>query len=248
MKKLFCFMFVLSSVAALAQPDDEDDIVYYEDSQVRQSRFSISILGNPTFTDRRLINNEIPAGGGYDLVDDQAEGSINFNYEAHLFYKLGSSFDVGLGAGREYASYTVKDVSFYLDANNILIEDTTIANAKTQVDMWVFPVMLNFNTSISDVFDLEVIPTVKLTFIDSYVTTFDPANGDKFSRDFTDDTRDLNYQVGISLGGTYNFTERFGLFVRANGRYMLNSMVELQDYPRETIYSVGANIGLKFRL
>lgn len=246
MKKLFSLILSLVSLAALAQPEDED-IVYYEDSQVRRSRFSISILGNPTYTDRRLINDEIPLGGGFDLVDDQARGSFNFNYAGHLFYSLSQAFDVGVGAGYEYASYKVEDVTFYLDANNIVVEDTVLTDATTDVNMWVVPVMLNFNTSISEVFDLEVIPTVKLTFIDSYITTFEPANGAEFTRDFTDDTRDLSFQVGISLGGTYYFSDNFGLFVRANGRYMLNSMVEIDDFPRETIYSIGANIGLKFR-
>jgi len=65
-------------------------------------------------------------------------------------------------------------------------------------------------------------------------------------RDFTDLTRDLNYQVGIDLGGTYYFTDQLGLFVHFNARYMINNMLERDNFPRETIYSFGSNLGLKY--
>ncbi len=242
---LLCSFLLMLSFSASSQDDDE--IVYFEDSRVKNSRMSLSLYGNPTYTDRRLLNDEIPFGGGYELATEDAEGAFQFNYGAQIFFSISSSLDVGTGFGFERASFTTRNAEFYLDENNQV--DTSlrqIVDVRTDVSMKVVPIMLNFNTSISETFDLEVIPTVSLTFIDSYETEFTTASGEKFSRDFSDDLLDLNYQVGIGLGGTYYLSEQWGFFLRFNARYLLNNMLQRDDFPRETIYSFGSNLGFKF--
>lgn len=245
MKKLLTLLIGLSAMAAWAQPDD---IVYYEDSKVKNSRFSLALVANPNYTDRRLINDEIPAGAGFDLVDNKAKGGFAFNYNLDLFYSIGSSLDIGLGIGRANATFEVENASVYNTPQfDLGVSDTMLVNATTDVEMYTVPIKLNFNTSISDIFDLEVIPTVTLVFVDSYKTTFKATNVPDFTKDFTDQTNDLNYTVGISLGGTYNFADRWGFFVRFNARYLLKPLIEADNYPRETLYSFGSNLGLKFR-
>ena len=245
MKKLLICVFTLASVQMWAQPDD---IVYYEDSDVRNSRFSINLVANPSYTDRRLINDEVPAGAGLDLVDDRAAGGFAFNYNLDLFYSIGSSFDIGVGLGRAEAFYSVERAQLYnTEAFDMGVEDTVLVDAETEVNMWTVPIKISFNTSVTDIFDLEVIPTVSLIFIDKYETRFRPLSGTEFTKDFTEQTQDMNYTVGISLGGTWYVTDNLGFFFRANANYMLNSMIEVDSYPRETLYSVGSNLGLKIR-
>ncbi len=245
MKKSLTLVIILLSFVGWAQPDD---IVYYEDSRVKNSRFGFALVLNPNYTDRRLINDEIPAGGGFDLVDNKAAGSFALNYGLDIFYSIGSSLDIGVGIGRAEASFGVENAQLYNTPQfDFGVSDTLLVSATTDVNMYTIPIKLNFNTSISEVFDLEVVPTVELLFMDSYKTTFEAAGVPAFTRDFTEQTRNFNSTVGISLGGTYYFAPRWGFFLRFNARYMLNSMIEMDDYPRETLYSFGSNLGLKFR-
>jgi hypothetical protein len=111
------------------------------------------------------------------------------------------------------------------------------------------PLKVNFNTTISDVFSLEVIPMVEMNFLDSYIANFDykdPSISDEV-RNLSSDLRDFNWTVGLSLGGTYWFSDNWGVFVRASAKYMLNDMIALDSWPRETLINFGANVGLQVK-
>jgi len=156
MRKLLILALAIGGLSASAQNDDED-IVYYEDSYVKNSRLILGVYGNPTYTDRRLINNEVPEGGGLDLQDDEAKGSFNFNYGAQLFYRISSAFQIGSGFGIETATYSVENAEFYLDESNLV--DTSLrqtVDARTDLNMMVVPIMINFNTRISETFGLAI--------------------------------------------------------------------------------------------
>ena len=240
LKKIILFQLLIFSITAIAQKDD--DIEYYTDSRVKNSRFSIVLLGNPNYTDRRLINDEIPAGGGFDLVDENAKGSFQFNYNLDVFFSIGSALDIGVGFGRAAADYSVQDLSYYENRT-----DTALSDLDVSVSMFTIPFKFNFNTSVTDILDLEVVPTIELNFLDKYEQTFRPQGEASFMRDLTDQVQGLNYSVGIDLGGTFCLDENWGIVVRGNIKYMLNPMIEMEDFPRETLYSYGANIGLKYK-
>jgi len=80
-----------------------------------------------------------------------------------------------------------------------------------------------------------------LTFKPEDANTFDETtlNGDNI-------LNDLTYIVGLSLGGTYKFADNWGLILRGNVSYMLNPLIEQQNYPRETTLSFGLDVGLKY--
>lgn len=240
MKKILTIVLIGASLLGKAQKK-KDEIVYYEDSKVKNSRFGIAIMGNPNFTDRRLINNEIPLGGGYDLADNNATGHFEFNYNLDLIFTIGSPLDISVGIGKSYADYTVHNGIYYLNRDSITVD------AHTQASMLTVPIRLNFNTSISDIFDLEVTPLVQMNFIDSYKTTYDPVNGEpSFAIDYSDETQKLTWSVGIALGGTYKFADNWGVIFRPNVMYSLNPLIEKHAYPRETLLSYGVEIGLKY--
>ena len=248
MKKTI-LVFGLLALTFQAWSQKDDDIVYFEDSDVRHSRMSIALLANPNFTNRNLINDEIPSGGGFDLVTAETKGAFAFNYNLDIFYTLSSALDIGIGFGRANAFYNISEVVVYESDSFVYTPvDTINVGADIATNMWTMPIKLNFNTSISDIFDLEVIPTVSLIFPDKYTMELSAPDMENVNLDLSDFLRSLNWRVGISLGGTWYFAENSGFFLRANANYLLNSMIERDGYPRETLYSFGVDLGVKFHL
>lgn len=239
MKRILIMLFCMTALAAKAQPDDK--VIYYEDSKVKKSRISLALNLDPNWTDRRLINNEVPTDGDYRLYDENAKGSLQFNYGLDVFVRLGSALRIGVGVGRASAGFSVEDASYY---NGL---DTILADVNTEVSMYTLPIKLNFSTALNDAFDLEVIPQVQLNFVDKYQNNYDPLNGASgFTTDLSDSTQSLIYSVGIALGGTFKFADNWGLFVRGDIKYMISPLIEQPEYPRETVYNVGLNVGLKY--
>lgn len=225
---------------AYAQPGD-DDVVYFTDSKVKHSRFSTAFILNPNFTNRRLINDEIPTGGGFDLPTSDAKGAFQLNYNLDLFYSIGPSFDVGIGFGRSTALFEVENISYYQDRL-----DTVNADLSVRTGMYTVPIKLNFNSTVTDLWDLEVVPGVELNFFDVYDQTITPDGEEADFRDLSSKTVGFNYSVNLSLGGTYKLSDSWGLVIRGNVRYLLRPIIEESNFPRETIYNFGTNIGLKY--
>lgn len=237
-KQVIVGLWLVTGFLAKAQ---KDDIEYYTDANTVNSRFNVALILNPNYTDRRLINDEVPIGGAFDLPDDNAQGTFQLNYNLDVFFELGESFDIGVGFGRAAGSYSVDNV-VYRSAT-----DTILVNESVDVSMFTIPIKVNFNTSISDVFDLEVVPTVQLNFIDKYDLRFDPQDGSpSISQDLESDTEALTYSVGISLGGTYYFADQWGIIFRGSLLYMINPLIERTNFPRETLFSYGVHTGIKY--
>lgn len=229
------------SAVCYAQPGGDEEIVYFTDSKVKHSRFSAALLLNPNYTNRRLINDEIPLGGGFDLPTEDAKGGFQLNYNLDLFYSIGESFDIGVGFGRSTAFFEVNDISYYQDR-----QDTVNADLSIKTGMYTVPIKLNFNTTVTDLWDLEVVPGVELGFFNVYEQTITPDGEAAVLQDLSSNTLGINYSVNLSLGGTYKLSDSWGLVIRGNVRYLLRPIIEEPNYPRETIYNFGTNIGLKY--
>lgn len=241
MKKLFCTVILALPVWAMAQPDK--DIVYFTDSDVSDSRFGLAANFNPVYTDLRIINNDVGlGGGGFNVSQDAAQGTFQFNYHLDLIFELSESFDISLGFGRAFGGYTLESAEYAQGVN-----DTIPADVAVDVSMYTIPLKINFNSSLSDVFDLEVVPMIEFNLLDHYEATIMPENGGAdFTQTFDDNLQRLNYSVGLGLGGTYWFYDNWGVFARAQIKYMLNQMVDLDDFPRETLINYGMNIGVRY--
>ena len=248
MKKLLALALIVCSLIATGQKN-KDDIVYYDDAKVKHSRFGIALCANPNFTDRRLINNEVPDGGNYFLPSPSAKGAFQLNYGMDLIFSIGSSFDISLGFAHGALDYSVDNVGVpYTDANG----DSSVFNVKLNgsAAWYGIPLKLNFNTSINDIWDLEVVPMVQLNF--PYQYRVDLAPVDNSFDEVSLDGKDLGwlsnstYIVGLSLGGTYKFADNWGLIIRGNVSYMLSALIERENYPRETTLSYGLDLGLKY--
>lgn len=222
----------------------EEDIVYYTDSEVKDSRLGLALNVNPVYSDLRIINNQLGLGGAdFQLEDENAVGSFQLNFHGDLTFDLSPTFELSAGFGRAYGRFTLEDVQ-YFGVNN----DTNLATYRADIRMYTVPIKINFHTALSEIFDLEVIPAVELNFIDRYRATFDPqpAGLNTFQEDYTDETQRLNYSVGLSLGGTFWMSDKLGLFARGTVKYMLNQMVDLETFPRETLLNYGLNLGVRY--
>jgi hypothetical protein len=247
MKKLFTLFLIALCLGAIAQPDDE--IVYFTDSEVNDSRFALALNLNPYYTDIRLINDDATTSQLSTFSDEfEATGAFVFDYGMDLFYEIGTSFHVGIGIARSHCAYTWNDIAFDTTMPNIL------ADNKVEVSMITVPIKVNFTTRLSDVFSLEVVPMVELNFLDSYSAslTYNGAAGAPADSTFNlnDRLKDVNWSVGIALGGTYWLTNEWGVFVRGSVRYLLNDMVQSSadfDWPRETLLNFGLNTGVRVR-
>ncbi len=245
-RKVLSIALLLVSTALLAQPDD--DIVYYTDSDVNNSKFNLALNLNPYYTDMRLINNDA-SNSLFDTYSEEfeASGTFKLDYGIDLFYEIGPSFHLGIGIVRAHGGYTWRDV--VLDTLN----PTLLADNEVDITMFSIPIKVNFTTRISDVFSLEVVPMVELNFIDQYNGRISynglvgaPADS---SFNLNNDLRDLNWSVGIALGGTYWFNNEFGVFMRGSVRYLLNDIVDPSDFnwPRETLLNFGLNTGVRIK-
>lgn len=246
MKRIFIIALLAGGISAFGQKK-KDDIVYYEDAQVKHSRFGFALNLLPNYTNRRLINDEIPDNGDFMLPNSKATGALQLNYGADIFYSVGSALDISIGFGHESADYKVENVRVY-DGGRAVDSLGYIANMATSAKMYTIPVKLNFNTSVTDIWDLEVVPTVQFNLPYSYEAKFSPVDGNRpnYTFDGADRLQNITYTVGIGLGGTYKFADNWGLIIRGRIAYMLNPFIEETGYPRETTYNYGLNLGLKY--
>jgi hypothetical protein len=222
--------------------EKEDEIVYYTDSEVKNFRLGVALNANPVNTDLRLINDDFGEGGAFTATSDEASGTWKVNYHLDLIYELSNTFDLSVGFGYAYGGYTLGDVNYFGGGL-----DTLAADYQVDVSMYTVPVKINFNSSISEVFDLEVVPMVELNFIDRYQGQFLVAGQEPQALgNVNDSLQSTNYSVGIMVGGQYWVTNDFGFFVRGGIKYMLNQMVDIDAFPRETLLNLGANVGVRY--
>ncbi|WP_417601259.1 hypothetical protein [Owenweeksia hongkongensis] len=247
MKKLFTLALVAVGLSLSAQKK-KDDIVYYDDANVKHSKFGIALITNPNFSDRRLINNETPEDGDFLLTNNRAIGSFQLNYGIDIIYSLGSALDISVGFGHGGISYKVEDVLVNDYESQPGDTTTFVANFTNSARWYTIPFKFNFNTSINDIWDLEVVPAVQLNLPYEYTSEVKPVNTmiQEYTYDGTDDLNSPTFTVGLSLGGTYKFADNWGLIVRGNVSYMLNALIEQPNYPRETTLSFGIDLGLKY--
>lgn len=242
MKKALFLLLWLPATWALAQKDDKNEIVYYTDSDVRDFRLGVALNANPMNTDLRLINDDLGEGGTFKATTDVADGTWKVNYHLDLIYELNSTFDLSVGFGYAYGGYTLQNINYFGEGI-----DTLAGDYRVGVGMYTIPIKINFNSSISEVFDLEVVPMVELNFINRYQGSFLLANQTTQPLgDVSDKLQKTNYSVGIMVGGQYWVTDDFGFFARGGIKYMLNQMVDSDAFPRETLLNLGANVGVRY--
>lgn len=235
------FLALLWLLPAQGQKKKEET-VYYTDSRVKDSRFDIALNANPTYSTMRLINDDGSGSIFESFSEVDVRGGFVLDYGLDLFYELAPSFQIGLGFARNDGIYTLEGI------NTVGFGDTLGSEYRARVGMYSLPLKINFRSSISETFDLEVVPMLQLNFLQSYEAGFAFANGARPDTTLVldDQLRNTNFTVGLALGGTFWLGDNWGLFTRFSINYMLNNPIE-ENWPRETLLSIGGNLGVRYR-
>lgn len=241
MKKVILCVLLLVGISLSAQRK-KDETVYYTDSRVKDSRFGMALNLNPYYTTMRLINEDGSGDFFSPFTEVDVRGGFAFDYGLDLFYDLAPSFQLSIGFGRSEGHYTLKGI--YVASNM----DTLLANDRVSMRMYTIPFKINFRSSITETFDLEVMPMIQLNLLQSYQASFSFLEGDRPDTTLVLDDRlsNTNLTVGIALGGTFWLSDHWGMFTRISINYMLNNPIP-ENWPRETLLSMGGNLGMRYR-
>lgn len=224
-----------------AQKRDKDQIIYFTDSQIKKSRFSLALNFNPYLTNRRIMSDSIGAGGlpiG-SSSERRTKPILAYSFGGDVIARLATSLEIWLGV--QYGILGFRDPNYEFQDN--------VYDLRSRLDFINVPIQFSFRGSITDIFDLEFIPMIKLNFLRSYKGRgSDRQSGDELIRfDITEQAQNFNLTVGVSLSGNFRLTEEYSIFVRPFFHYMLNPMFENnENFPRERYFSTGLTMGLRY--
>lgn len=247
MKRFLLLIALCGSFSLFAQKDKEK-VDFYTDSDVKRSIIGLGIRFDPAYVNRSILGDDPVSvtGSGFNTGNDKARGRFGYTLGADVYVKITSRLELGVGFGRSQAGFS-QDLDRPDPALGLNLDSTASYDAATEVSTWNIPFVLNFRTEMNDLWLLEIAPMVEISLMDRLSTTFTPkSGGSEEERDLTSVAQSRMWNVGIALGGTYRFTNSFGLFVRGQFKYGLTPLISDGIRPREVVYGVGLTTGLKY--
>lgn len=238
MRKFVMLFFSLMGLMAEAQYNGGE---YYTDSDVRKRVVGLGVHANPYYNNRRLLSNSLNPGQVFNLVNDATEGSWRVGWGVDLYISISDNFELVTGvaySSYEFAYPSVQRDDFLDTLLSFRLEETS--------HFLTVPIGVSFRTELDDGWWLEFIPSFELSWLLDYEGYFE-RQGFQRTEDFMPLAQDFYSWVAIQAGGTYRPFDTWGYSLRFEGRYMLNSLIQRSDYPRETLYSIGAHLGIQYR-
>jgi len=249
MKKLTILLLFIG-LASTVNAQKDEEIEYYTDASVKHNKVYAAAHYSPYFLKRNILSNTFNPSAINSILNHSAKGGYGQSYGIDFFYKLNSNFHLGVGINKANGSYSL-DVKTAIDdisgSADTIVGDLIF---HTNLEYLNVPFHVVFSSSLSDEWDIDIIPSVELNFVKNFnrsVTQskeyFDP-EGDYFG-DQTDNVRQLNWVVAFGLGGNYHITHNFTAFARAHVKYTLQS-VNVDEGPSEVLLWLGGQVGLKY--
>lgn len=235
------FILCLSLVGGeLCAQYDAD--AYYTDNKVHKRIMGIGAHVQPFYNNRRLISNELNPGGTFVLLDETVEGSWQIGGGLDFYIGLGPNFEFISGVG--VASYGFA----YPQVQKAVVDTFYNCRLEESAQFLSFPLALSFRTDMGNGWWLEFIPAAELSWLRSYEALYKGTDSDfVLKEDLAAQANDFFLWGAVSVGGTYRPYGTWGYTIRAQGRYMFNSLIQKPDFPRETLYSVGLQLGIQYR-
>jgi len=238
----FLMAMLLGSVGMLwAQKPDKDG--YYTGSEVDESALGLGFSVSPYYSNRRLLSNTLNPGQAFQLIDNATEGQWGLGFGPEVYIALSDRFEVVTGvqwgtAGFRYPRVELENVILGLDSGfYALTEEFQFVNV---------PIGLAFRSQLNDEWYLDVTPAIELSWLTKYDLIYE-AGGVVETSDALPLAEDFFSWLSLTIGGTYSPFETWGYSVRFGGRYMLNSLIQRSDYPREVLYTIGGSVGVQYR-
>ena len=232
---------VMSAFELFAQKPDKDG--YYTGSEVTESPFGLGLSVSPYYSNRRLLSNTLNPGQAFQLIDNATDGQWGLGFGPEVYIALSDRFEVVTGvqwgtAGFSYPRVALEDVVLGLDSGFYsLTEEFQFVNV---------PIGLAFRSELEDGWYLDVTPAVELSWLTRYDLVYE-AGGVRETADALPLAEDFFRWLSLTIGGTYSPFDTWGYSVRFGGRYMLNSLIQRGDYPREVLYTIGGSVGVQYR-
>lgn len=226
---------------AFAQKKDPK-IEFYTDSDIKRSSWSIAANGAPYFTNRRLMRETVNMPGMTDGNNEDNErfktrGVLGYSFGGDLIYSLNKSLDLWIGL--EYSTTGYKGDSLVLDGE--------LYSGEGSLAFLNIPIQFAFRGNITEVFDLEFIPRVSLNFLQAFNETRFVDGGDNIIYDWRDDSRNMNYTIGIALSGNFYISDNASIFARAFFNYVLYPLKEDESrFLRTTYFNAGLMTGIRY--
>ncbi len=237
---IFSIVVLFSSLAAIAQPDDEP--VYYTDSEVETRYVSFGLHFDPLFTQRRLFSlNNAGVNNGLTEDDFPATGGFGYNWGGYVNFNINSNLRLGIGAGQTAINYRLDNYEYVMNG------DTSAVGLNVAAQYNTFPLRIGFTTAMNDAWDLEIWIPVAYNRLSSYreSTTF---QGMDIEEDLTDQASRDMWSVAIQVGGAFYFTDNWAVTASAQFKYFTTQIIEKPNRPVETPYGVGLSLGLRYSL
>lgn len=235
------YMLLIIGMMGLVASAQYDKGEYYTDSDVRKRIIGLGAHINPYYNNRRLLSNSLNPGQVFNLANNATEGSWRMGGGLDVYLTISSNFEFVTGVAfstYEFAYPNVKREDFLDSLLDFRLEETARFVS--------VPIGVSFKTELDDGWWLEFIPAFELSWLLDYEGYYE-RQGFQTTENLQNLAQDFYAWVAIQAGGTYRPFETWGYTLRFEGRYMLNSLVQRSDYPRETLYSIGAHLGVQYR-
>lgn len=219
---------------------------YFTDSEVRSRNFGVGLSIYPNYNNRRLLSNNINPGQTFNLVDNATNGSWTLGGGIDLYYNLGERFEIFSGLQYGEAEFEYPEVKLLNPVVGLPL-DTGLSYQLTESFSFInIPLGLIFKTEMNDGWWLEFIPALEFSRLIKYDIEY-KRNEVIRTEDALTIAENFFTWAGIHIGGTYIPYDTWGFSIRAHGKYMLNSLIQQENRPREVLYTIGASAGLQYR-
>ena len=241
MNKLILLLALFPMIVVAQRGQKEEKITYFTDSEVKRSSFSLATDGSLFYNNRSRIGEGFTPGQSGSTDDlPSTNGTLGWNSAFHLVWRITGSLEVWGGVAYAIGGWTDKHTE-YMDQNSI---------TKASLDFINFPIQFNFRSQLNDLWDLEILPMIEINMLNSYTEdVYLRSNPDirLISSELTQDARLFNYTIGLSISARYRFYENWSMHFRPFFHYMLNSLIDDPDRPRDVLYGTGLSVGFRYQ-
>ncbi len=242
--RLLVLLLMLAPALVVAQKkqkkEKEEKITYFTDSNVKRSRVSLATDGAGYFSNRNRLGQGFSQGNTGD-DEPSTTGTFAYNFGGHVIFSLNRSLELWTGVVYATGGWT----DHHFDFQDMR---TTMRASLEYINV---PIQFSFHSEISELLDLEVLPMFELNYLTSYNEVVYEHRSDVLlaENNLTDDpdARQLNYTIGLSISGNYKFADNWSLYVRPFFHYMLNSIIDNPDRPRDVLIGAGLGVGLRYK-
>jgi hypothetical protein len=242
--------FIYSVIIALVIPiglhaqrrEKEDRIVYFTDDQVKRSSLFLTSDFSPMLSNRSVLGQR---GAGFTPGQTPGEGvprsrgAFAYHFGAYAGIRISSALEFSVGYSQNSNGWLNRRTEF----------ESISTETRVNINQMNVPFQFTFYSKMNDFLTLEVMPIFELNWIRSYTEDIQMRN-DPFTNfgefDLLDESRKFNISIGIGIGGRYEITDQFSLYLRPFFRYMINPLIENEERPREVVWGIGIMTGLRF--